>query len=184
LAPIWKGLQEYYSVVLKRWVSLVVVVTGIPGVLGSFGLPVGLPNWGWGLIALGVLAVIQYQGWHKAMDRAAVADKQNRWRAMGATSGGSARVSVRQEMDPANGRNLIKFQSGEGRRVEATGGRPRSVQFIKPMIGPVNLSSLPAHVAFPDGELVVHAITDEGIDVEPFGRMDVELIAEVFVEAR
>jgi hypothetical protein len=185
IKSVLHALSDYYEVALKRWLSLVVVMTGIPGVLGSFGLNVGLPNWGWGLIALGCLAIIQYQAWQKATRRAEVAEARtlSAARPNGAFNAAGT-LSMLHVIDPASTRRMLHFTSGIKRRVENTSGRPRAIQFIKPMGDALDLAKLPAHISFPGGEIVVRGITADGIDVEPFGSIDAELIAEVFVEPK
>lgn len=59
-------LRRYFDVAIKRWASLVVLLMGLPAVFGAFGANVGLPPWGWGMIALGALSVIQFQAWRAA----------------------------------------------------------------------------------------------------------------------
>jgi hypothetical protein len=56
---------EYLGLLGKRfWLLLPTAFAAIPAVIGNFGVWVGLPPWGWGLIALGLLCIAQVWVFH------------------------------------------------------------------------------------------------------------------------
>ena len=178
------GLRAYYRAAFRPWVSSVVWLPGAAAVLSALGFSVGLPPWGWALIFLGLLAVIQYRAWWASNDRIAGLERElgvvRAQGAMGGVSSAHAFLSKMHEPEPGTPLRRIYFSTTGMRRVEFTGNRPAWVQFIEPISDRFS-GGRPMKVKYPGGTITVHGFTDTGVDLEDAGTVGFRVIADVWL---